>query len=545
MQITREDLPDRQVALTLEFEPQEIEPALQKTYQRLVGKVNIPGFRPGKAPRQLFERYVGREALIREASENLTAPAIAEAIKKEDLESAELIDVDVEETEPLRVRVLLDRGPLVELGDYGDLRAARDEVTVTEDEVEEVIRRLRAREAEWHTPAEPRPARMGDRVTVDLETFTIEGPVTQMTGTGQVLELSEHTGPAWPQAIDENLVGMQPGEEKDFAITFPEAYTDEDLRGKEATIHAKMTGLEEAELPELDDAFAQRAAQAETVDALRERVRDSLRSEAEDAARERQVRAVIDALKARSHVEVSHGLIDQEIDRRFERLTQELQRRHIAPARYFSYEGTTEGAWREAQHGPAREALEELLVLGELAQRESVVVTDADVEADITQLLAPYGESEQLEQLRALVDTEEQRERSRNRLFEKKLTDRIVEIAEGRAPAPTESTEGAEGAAAEGAEAEDTAGADATAEAAEGATAEGAEAARATPPDAAQAAEAPAEPDMVAVDAGGAVPATAQEPGPLETAGGAAEVLGTGEAVAEAPAGEPPPESEA
>ncbi|HUS17989.1 MAG TPA: trigger factor, partial [Chloroflexia bacterium] len=492
MQITREDMPDRQVALLIEFEPQEIEPALQKTYQRLVGKVNIPGFRPGKAPRAIFERYVGREALVQEASESLMAGAIKDALERESLQGAELNNADIESTDPLRVRVLFDLEPLVEVPDYSDIRVTAEPVEVTDTHVDELIDRMRRRDAEWHDPSEPRPARLGDRVTVDLETFTIDGPVPEMTGTGQTLELSEHTGPAWPREIDENLIGMQVGEEKDFAITFPEGYTDEKLRGREATVHAKVTALQEADLPELDDEFASRVAQAENVEAMRAKLQADLLEETTRSVRSRQAQATLAALLERSTVEVSSAMIDNEIDHRFERLTEQLQQRKIAPARYFTYEGTTEKAWRESQREPARAALKELLVLRDFAAREQVTVDDADVAAEMDKLLAPYAEHANAEQLRGLIDTPEQREGIHNRLFEQKLADRLIAVAEGRAELPP----------AAGDAGADDAVSGRTPGAAEGAAPDGTDAA---------AAEEPAE--YVAPAVSGSVPATEQEPG--------------------------------
>jgi trigger factor len=320
---------------------------------------------------------------------------------------------------------------------------------------------------------------------------------------------------------------MPVGEEKDFAITFPEAYTNEDLRGKEATVHVKVTAIQEADLPELDDEFAKRAAQADTVEDLRTRMEESLRSEGERTVRSKQVQDALDQLKARSNVEVSAAMIDHEVDHRYERLAADLQQRRIAPARYFTYEGTTEKDWREAQREPARAALKELLVLREFAAREHIDVADAEVEAEMAQILAPYADNAQAEQLRGLIDTPQQREQISNRLFERKLTDRLIAIAEGRGDEPVESVAPAEvsgeaetaGAVASSDAGVETGGAvvssDASAEA-EGAPAPGAESAPS-----------------------GAVPATEQEPGPLETAGGAAEVLGTGEAVDAEPASGP------
>jgi trigger factor len=509
VQITREDLPDRQVALMMEFEPQEIEPALQKTYQRLVQKVNIPGFRPGKAPRHIFERYVGRDALIQEASEALMATGVKDAIEQENLQGAELSDAHIESTEPLRIHVIFDLEPLVEVGDYSDVRVEREPFELEQSDVDEMIERLRRREAEWHDPAEPRGAQWGDRVTIDLETFTIEGPVPEMTGEGQTLELSQKTGPVWPREIDENIVGMQVGEEKDFAITFPEAYTNEDLRGKEATVHVKVTAIQEADLPELDDEFAKRAAQADTVEDLRTRMEESLRTEGERAVRSKQVESALEQLKARSNVEVSAAMIDHEVDHRYERLTADLQQRRIAPARYFTYEGTTEKDWREAQREPARAALKELLVLREFAAREHIDVDDAEVDAEMAQILAPYADNPQAEQLRGLIDTPQQREQIKNRLFERKLTDRLIAIAEGRGDEPVEAAAPPAETTAEAGTEEPVASSDAGV--ATGSAVPSSDATQAAP--------------------SGAVPATEQEPGPLETAGGAAEVLGTGEAV--------------
>jgi trigger factor len=508
VQITREDLPDRQVALMMEFEPQEIEPALQKTYQRLVQKVNIPGFRPGKAPRHIFERYVGRDALIQEASEALMATGVKDAIEQENLQGAELSDAHIESTEPLRIHVIFDLEPLVEVGDYSDIRAEREPFELEQSDVDEMIDRLRRREAEWHDPTEPRAAQWGDRVTIDLETFTIDGPVPEMTGEGQTLELSQKTGPVWPREIDENIVGMQVGEEKDFAITFPEAYTNEDLRGKEATVHVKVTAIQEADLPELDDEFAKRAAQADTVEELRTRMEESLRAEGERAVRSKQVEAALEQLKARSNVEVSAAMIDHEVDHRYERLAADLQQRRIAPARYFTYEGTTEKDWREAQREPARAALKELLVLREFAAREHIDVDDAEVDAEMAQILAPYADNPQAEQLRGLIYTPQQREQIKNRLFERKLTDRLIAIVEGRGDEPVEAAPSAE-ATAEAEPADAVASSDAGI--ATGSAVPSSDATQAAP--------------------SGAVPATEQEPGPLETAGGAAEVLGTGEVV--------------
>lgn len=498
MNITREDLPDRQVALTIELGPEEMEPALQKAYRQLVGRVNIPGFRPGKAPRQIFERFIGREALIEQAVEGMIGTTLHEAIDKEGIEHTDIADVHIESTSPVTVRVVLDQPAKVELPDVSDIRVEREPVEVGEDKVDEVLTELRKREGTWAAPEEPRPARMGDRVVIDMETYTIDGPVQNMTGESLSIELTTTAAPTWPQEIDENIVGMMPGDEKDFAITFPPAYPDEALREKDATVHVKLQSIEEPTLPDLDEAFAQKVAQLDSVDELRQRIHENLLNDAKAGAESKQVDEVIRQMVERATVEVPRALIDREVDRQFERLSERMRQSHIDPRRYFSLTGTSEDAWRAEQRDPARDRVRQTLVLGEFAQRAGIDVNDAEVEAAINERLEPYVGTPSEDRIREIFDTPEQRQQLENVLFERRLVDRLIALAEGRAAELAAAAEPADGA--ETTEEPDT-----------------------TPAASAAGDTEPATPAIT-----GAVPATEQEPGPLETAGGAAEVLSAG-----------------
>jgi trigger factor len=507
--ITREDLPDRQVALTIELGPEEMEPALQKAYRQLVGRVNIPGFRPGKAPRPIFERFVGREALIEQAVEGMIGTTLHQAIDEQGIEHTDISDVRIESTSPVTVRVVIDQPAKVELPDVSDIRVEREPVEVDDDKVEEVITELRKREGTWSTPEEPRPARTGDRVVIDMETYTIDGPVPNMTGESLSIELAASSAPTWPQEIDQNIVGMSPGDEKDFAITFPSAYPDEALREKDATVHVKLHSLEEQTLPDLDEAFTQKVAQLESVDELRQRIRENLLSDASAGAESKQVDEVIRQMVERSTVEVPRALIDREVDRQFERLSERMRQSHIDPRRYFSLTGTSEEEWRIQQRDPARDRVRQTLVLGEFAQREGIDVAPEDVEAAISERMEPYVGTPSEDRIREIFDTPEQRQQLENVLFERRLVDRLIALAEGRTPEPAATAAPAE------AETEAEAGSEAAPVAASAAPAT----------DGTTGADGDVLPTP---EITGAVPATAQEPGPLETAGGAAEVLSAG-----------------
>ncbi len=528
MNITREDLPDRQVALTIELGSEEMEPALQKAYRQLVGRVNIPGFRPGKAPRPIFERFVGREALIEQAVEGMIGTTLHQAIDEQGIEHTDISDVRIESTSPVTVRVVIDQPAKVELPDYSDIRVEREPVELDESKVDEVLTELRKRDGTWATPAEERAARLGDRVVIDLETYTIDGPVTNMTGESLSIELAATSAPTWPNEIDQNIIGMMPGEEKDFAITFPAEYPDESLRDKDATVHVKLQSLEEQTLPDLDEAFAQKVAQLESVDELRTRIHENLLNDATAAAESKQVDEVIRQLVERATVEVPRALIDREVNGQFERLSERMRQSHIDPRRYFSLTGTSEDEWRAQQREPARARVGQTLVLGEFAQREGVDVKDADVDKAIAERMEPYVGTPSEDRIREIFDTPEQRQQLENILFERRLVERLVALAEGRAnepvaeAAPTDEADTEAATEADTATEADPVSASATAAESSPATDDGADGA-ADPVEDADSVLASHTPEIT-----GAVPATEQDPGPLETAGGAAEVLGAG-----------------
>ena len=530
MNITREDLPERQVALTIELESAEVEPVLQKAYRQLVGKVNVPGFRPGKAPYRIFERFVGRDALIEHASEALVQTTLADALVEQGIEASDIADMELQSTDPVRLRLVVDRPAHIELGDYSDIRVEREPAELADDAVETVITNLRRREGTWAAPAEERAAQVGDRVVVDMETFTIEGPVRNMTGEDLSMELTAVSPATWPAEIDANIVGLSPGEEKDFAITFPPGYPDEDLREKDATVHVRLKSLEELTLPDMDEAFTQKVAQLDTVDELRTRVEENLRQEAEQNAESKQVDEVIRQLVERATVEVPKAMIDHEIDHRFTDLTASLRERHVDPRRYFSLTGSSEAEWRAAQRETARTRLRQTLVLGEVARREKLAtVSPAEVEAALDERMQPYVGTESEGPIREIFGAPEQRERIENEIFERRLIERLVAIAEGRAVAATldnadngdDMNDAADTTADDSTDADDSITADITA--AYDNTADDSDSSTAAASDDTDSTLTTHAPEI-----SGAIPATEQEPGPLETAGGAAEVLGAG-----------------
>ena len=499
MNITREDMPGRQVALTIELDPDTVNTALDRAYRQMVNQVNIPGFRRGKAPRYMLERYVGRDELTERAVKNILPQTVQDAIEEQKIEALDVGDVEIVNLDPLQVKVIIIQPPIVELGDYSGIRVERDSVEITPEQVEEVLTELRRESAPWNEPEDTRAIPEGDMVYVDLEGFTTAGPLAEASRENFPTIVGV-TRAGVPEVVNQALIGMTVGEEKDIADTLADDYPNEELRGKDVTYHVTVRSMKTQALPELDEEFAKKL-NYDTVEALREAVQTNLSKRATESAESKQVNSVIEQMISASKVEVPDMMVNEELDNMLKNLDDRLKQQRLSIRQYFTYNGITEAEWREANREQARSRLVNNLVLQEFARREGLSVEEEEIDAEVQQIVASLDD-EQRAQADEVFQNHEARHDVQDRVFQRKLMERIVGIAEGRieaAPAP---------APAEGETAEAAAGADMQAETSDASGDTG---------DAAEADEA----------AG-----TAAD---LEEAGGAAELLGTGDADTRSP----------
>jgi trigger factor len=499
LNITREDMPGRQVALTIELDPDTVNTALDRAYRQMVNQVNIPGFRRGKAPRYMLERYVGRDELTERAVKNILPQTVQDAIEEQKIEALDVGDVEIVNLDPLQVKVIIIQPPIVELGDYSGIRVERDSVEITPEQVEEVLTELRRESAPWNEPEDTRAIQEGDMVYVDLEGFTTAGPLEEASR-DNFPTIVGVTRAGVPEVVNQALIGMTVGEEKDIADTLADDYPNEELRGKDVTYHVTVRSMKTQALPELDEEFAKKL-NYDTVEALREAVQTNLSKRATESAESKQVNSVIEQMISASKVEVPDMMVNEELDNMLKNLDDRLKQQRLSIRQYFTYNGITEAEWREANREQARSRLVNNLVLQEFARREGLSVEEEEIDAEVQQIVASLDD-EQRAQADEVFQNHEARHDVQDRVFQRKLMERIVGIAEGRieaAPAP---------APAEGETAEAAAGADMQAETSDASGDTG---------DAAEADEA----------AG-----TAAD---LEEAGGAAELLGTGDADTRSP----------
>ncbi len=382
MKVTTERLEGSRVGFDMVFEPAEVDKAMDKVYRRLVNKVNVPGFRPGKAPRYMVERVIGHEAMLEEAIEDILPDALKQALdENSDLELLGEPEPEVQNVDPLTVRLVMQVMPQVELpADYRSIRVPATPVEVSDADVTRAIGQLQSQQTKWSFPETERTAKRGDRAHVDIQGFTGEGPLSDKVQ-HDVLDLVpiEEGGSILPDLLD-GIVGMKTGEEKDIATTFPEDYGDEQLRGADVTFHVTLVEIQQGERPSPDDvAKAQGLAGAE---ALRERTREQLTKVRAERARSEQLDSMLRELNDRADLALPEALVQDGIERRVKELEERLGQQKIKLNQYLGYLDKSRSDLEEEMRPEVERDTKTSLLIEQFAKRERLTVKEAEVRAE-------------------------------------------------------------------------------------------------------------------------------------------------------------------
>ena len=425
MKVTREKTENSQVFLSIEMEPAEVEDSLEESYRRLVKKANIPGFRRGKAPRVILERYIGKESLLEDALNNLLPQAYEKAIKEQEIEAIARPSIEIAQTDPVVFKATVPLPPTVELGDYHHIQVTQEPVELTEDDVSAAIEQLRHQHATWE-PVE-RPVDFGDLVVLDIESNIEDKPFINQKGVQyQVL----HDLPFPAPGFAEQLSGMKRGEDKEFKLQFPSDYPRGELAGKEPSFKVRVTEIKQEELPEPNDEFAQEVTpDFKTLDSLRERVSGNLRLRAEERAKIDFEEQVIEAVVDLAQLEFPPILVDREIDQLLEEHSQRWQMAGKGLEEYLSRINKTEEELREELHPLATKRVARSLVLGKVAGEEKIEVSDSEVSAEIENMTKDATENK--DELEKLLASPQARQSIKQSLITRKTIQRLVEIAKG------------------------------------------------------------------------------------------------------------------
>jgi trigger factor len=423
VKVTLERLPESRVQLQIEIDDERLEKSLDSAYKRLAQRNRFPGFRPGKAPRPIVERAVGREGLIREALDKLVPAAYNEALETENVDAIGQPELEIEQLEPVKFTATVPIRPTVVLNDYRSIRVDPEPVEVTSEMVEEQVLLLRRRHA-TQVPVD-RAIQWDDVIIADvkatedgnqfLDDENAEFPLRE----GKVL---------FVPGLAEAFLGMKKGDEKTVEIAIPGDFHIDQLKGKTATFTLTIHEVKEEQLPEADDEFANSVNADEFPDfaTLRARIESDLKASLEAEAESKFRNSVVDKLVEGATLEYPRVLVEHEIDHLVREAMGNNQQQYQT---YLQQLGRSEADFRETWREAAEMRLRRSLVLSELAEAEGLDVSAEEIEEELDTLVAPMGDD--AARFRQMFATEEGVSTIRRNLLSRKTLDRLAAIARG------------------------------------------------------------------------------------------------------------------
>jgi len=432
--------PGSKMVLEIEVPPDEVDRHFATAYRHVAERTKVPGFRPGKAPRNVIDRFVGRGNVLAEAIDHLVSDSYGAALDQTDVIPIDNPDVDIDpaalaEGQGITFTATVPVRPGVELGAYTDYSFGLEVPEVTDEQVEQVIGELREQQATLR-PVDGRGAQEGDIGSVKFA-GTIDGEPFE-GGSADRLPVvigEDRMIPGWEQ----QLIGLEIGATKGFEITFPDDYRVEELRGKEAHFEVELLDLREKLLPDVDDAFAASVSDVETVDALRAEIRDAMDKRAAAEARHTFGDRIIDFAVSNASVELPEVMVSNEIEIMRDELQSRLAQQRIGLEQYLALSKQTPEELTAELRDPATRRVKTLLVLSAVAEKEGIDATDEQIDAEIAEQLARYGEDAKL---REYLTSRRGRAYLRMTLRNRTLVETLVDRALGT-DAPQPATESA------------------------------------------------------------------------------------------------------
>jgi trigger factor len=417
------------MVLEIEVPPEEVARHFATAYRHVAERTKVPGFRPGKAPRNVIDRFAGHGSVLAEAIEHLVSDSYGAALDQTDVIPIANPDVDIDpatvvEGQPVSFTATVPVRPDVELGAYTDYSFGLEVPEVTGEQVDQVIDELRDQQATLR-PVDGRGAAEGDIASVKF-VGTIDGEPFE-GGSADRLPVvigEDRMIPGWEQ----NLIGLDIGGKKGFDITFPDDYRVEELRGKDAHFEVEVLDLRERLLPELNDDFAASVGDVKTVDELRAEILDAMEKRAEAEARHVFGDRIIDFAVSNATVELPELMIANEVEIMSDELRSRLAQQRIGLEQYLALAKQTPEELTAELREPATRRVKTLLVLSAIAEKEGIDASDEDIDAEIADQLARYGEDARL---RESLTSRRGRSYLRMTLRNRTLVDTLVERALG------------------------------------------------------------------------------------------------------------------
>ena len=420
MKVTTERLPESQIVLEIEVDEDRVERSMDWAYRRLAGRTRIPGFRKGKVPRPMLERFLGRDALLREALDNLVPEVYKEALTQESIEPIDQADFEIKSLEPVVFKATVPLAPEIKLGDYKSVRLPAPDINVTKEEIDAVLEDLRHR----YATLEPRDGevRDGDNIRADVKAQVDDEKLMEEEDAQFFVRKG---GQASLPGFSDALLGLTKGQHT-FTLEMAPDFEEAPLAGKSVRYEVDIKEIKEEKLPDLDDSFARTVGEGfESFKELRTRVEsDVLESKTRqevDAYHEAVLQQIMDA----AEIEYPPVLVEREIDRVLHEQTG--QQDHQAMENYLRQIGRDEDEIKEEVRPQAIQRIRRSLVLTELAKAEEIEVADASIDAELDSMA---GTSPQSERIRETFGSPSGRDILRRSLVTRQTLERVGQIAQ-------------------------------------------------------------------------------------------------------------------
>ena len=380
---------DATLKITLPAE--EVNKGFKKAVAKIAGQVNIPGFRKGKAPRNIIEMHYGKEAVKQEAFELVANQCYTEALEQEKLipvSDPKVEDSVFEENKDMELTIKVTLKPEVKLGDYKELHVEKEAVEVTDEAVEEQVQGLRSRHAKMVEAEEGAVIEKGDFAIIDFA-GTVDGePFSGGEGKGYPLEVGSNS---FIPGFEDQLVGLKKGDSTDVDVTFPEEYFVKELAGKQAIFKVNVQDVKRKELPELTDEYVAANSDCKTVEELRASYKERMQKAAENNAQIAYEKALIDLAVANAEFEGPEIMIEDRVTQMIDEMRMSLEARKLTLEQYMQYSGIDMKQLRERQHDAAVENVKTDLVLDAIAKAENIQVSMEDVDSELSAIASQHG----------------------------------------------------------------------------------------------------------------------------------------------------------
>ena len=425
MSLQVEKLEKNMAKLTIEASAEDFEKAIQKVYLKARGRINIPGFRKGKAPRKLIEKMYGTGVFYEDAANDLIPTAYAEALKDCDLEIVSRPEINVTQIEsgkPFIFTAEVAVKPEVTLGEYKGVEVEKSDVEVTDEDINKEVDKERENNSRT-IDVDDRAVESGDIIKLDFD-GSVDG-VPFAGGKAENYTLTIGSGSFIP-GFEDQLIGTKIGEDKDVTVTFPEDYHEKSLAGKEAVFKCKVNAITVKELPDADDEFASEVSEFETLAEYKEDIKKKLTEKKEKAARAKKEAQAIEKAVENATMEIPDAMIDTQVQSMMEDFARRMQSQGLSLEQYFQFTGMDVKKMHDQMKPEALKRIQNSLVLEAVAKAENIEISDEKVDEEIAKMAEAY--KMEVEKLKGIIGDSE-RDQMKKDLAVQAAADLIADAA--------------------------------------------------------------------------------------------------------------------